>query len=358
MLSLLMIADKELATNRGRVMNICLIGDFSGHPDEGMKVVANCLAQKLAKTHNVLKLNIYKTIKFNVWCELKDFRPDVLHYLSGPSPFSFIILRTLLLSCRVQSNHKICSVMSATQPWLPLNSVSFLRKLKPDLLLVQSNQSEAYFRRMDFCVKYLPNGVDVKKFKPTDDRLKKKLRDKYGLRMDEFIILHVGPVRANRGLDALKHVAEIKDCRVLIVGSTSFPFEKTIFLDLVKSGCIIWRKYIRSMQEIYQLSDLYVFPVEDRLGSIEGPLSVLEAMSCNLPVITTKFGCLSRMFTEGDGLFFVCNRRQIPKLVEDVRNYDVRRLGVHTRKKVVLYSWDNIARSLSEYYRQLLDYKK
>lgn len=339
-------------------MNICLIGNFSKNLDEGMKVVAQCLAQKLVKTHNVLKVNIYKAIRFDVWCKLKDFHPDILHYISGPSPLSFIILRALLVSCRVQSHHHINTVMSATQPWLPFNSVSFLRKLKPDLLLIQSDQSEAYFRRMDFCVKYLPNGVDVKKFKPTDDHLREKLRDKYGLRMNEFIVLHVGPVRANRGLDVLKHVAEIKDCRVLIVGSTSFPFEKTIFLDLAKSGCIIWRKYIRSIQEIYQLSDLYVFPVEDRLGGIEGPLSVLEAMSCNLPVITTKFGCLSRMFTEGDGLFFVYNRRQIPELVEDIRNYDVRRLGVHTRRKVLPYSWDNIARSLSGYYRQLFYCKK
>jgi glycosyltransferase involved in cell wall biosynthesis len=289
---------------------------------------------------------------------MKDFRPDVLHYLSGPSPFSFIILRTLLLACRVQSNHQICSVMSATQPWLPFNSVSFLRKLKPDLLLVQSNQSEAYFRRMDFCLEYLPNGVDVKKFRPTDNRLRKKLRDKYGLRMDEFIVLHIGPVRANRGLDALKQVAEIKDCRVLIVGSTSSRFEKSIFLDLAKSGCIIWRKYIRSIQEIYQLGDLYVFPVEDQLGSIENPLSVLEAMSCNLPVITTKFGGLSRMFTEGNGLFFVNSRLQIPELVEDIQSHDVKRLGVDTRKKVMPYSWDNIARSLSGYYSQLFYCKK
>jgi hypothetical protein len=79
-------------------MNICLIGNFSGNLDEGMKVVAQCLAQELVKTHHVLKVNMYKVIGFDVWRKLNEFHPDVLHYVSGHSPLSFIILRALLLS--------------------------------------------------------------------------------------------------------------------------------------------------------------------------------------------------------------------------------------------------------------------
>jgi glycosyltransferase involved in cell wall biosynthesis len=339
-------------------MNVCLIGNFLGSSDEGMKGVAQSLAGELEKIHNVLRVNIYNAISFDTFDKINNFSPDVLHYLSGPSPFSFIILRALLLACKVQSHHPVCSVMTATQPWLPFNSISFLKKLKPDLLLIQSDQTEKYFRPMDFCLEYLPNGVDEKKFKPTSDGRKKSLRNKYGLKDNEFVVLHIGPVRANRGLDVLKQIAKKKNCRVLIVGSTSSRYEKTTFLDLVKSGCVVWRKYIRSIQEIYQLSDLYVFPVRDRLGSIECPLSVLEAMSCNLPVITTKFGGLSRMFTEGAGLFFVDNLQQMTGLIEDIQNCDVRELGVCTRKKIMQYSWDNIARSLSKYYSQLSCRKK
>jgi glycosyltransferase involved in cell wall biosynthesis len=339
-------------------MKVCLVGDFSENLDEGMKGVAHYLTRELAKMHRTLKIDIRRPIELAVWCKLKDFRPDVVHYFSGPSPFSFVVLQTLLFICRVQSNHEICSVMSATQPWLPLSSVSFLAKLKPDLLLVQSIQSEAYFRRMDFFTKYLPNGVDVEKFRPADENLKKALRGKYGLKEDEFIVLHVGPIRANRGLHVLKSVAGAKNCKVLLVGSTSSSLgararTRDAFLDLKRGGCIIWRKYIEPIQEIYQLSDLYVFPVQDRLGSIETPLSVLEAMSCNLPVIATRFGGLTRMFNEGDGLYFVCSDSQILELVEDIRSKDLRRSNVHTRSKVLPYSWRNISKSLSKYYCQL-----
>ena len=335
-------------------MNICLIGNFSGNPDEGMKVVARCLAQKLAKTHDVLKLDIYKAIRPSVWHGMLRFNPNVLHYISGPSPFSFMMLRVLLLGCKVRPSGYVKTVMTATQPWLPLNSVSFCRKLKPDLLLTQSRQTEKYFKHVGFFVRNLPNGVDTDRFKPVTESGKSELRAKYGLSDSDFIVLHVGPVRMNRGLDVLKPVAQMKHCRVLVAGSTTSPLEEPMFLDLVKSGCVVWREYIKRIHEVYQLSDLYVFPVEDRLGSIDIPLSVLEAMACNLPVITTRFGGFPRLFTKGDGFFFVNHRHKIPEVVEDLRSRGISH-DVRTRSKVMPFSWENIAKTLIRYYMELLD---
>ena len=62
-----------------------------------------------------------------------------------------------------------------------------------------------------------------------------------------------------------------------------------------------------NIEEVYALSDCYVFPTPpmNKINSIEIPLSVLEAMACNLSVITTKFGALPKVFEEGDGLIFV-----------------------------------------------------
>jgi hypothetical protein len=58
------------------------------------------------------------------------------------------------------------------------------------------------------------------------------------------------------------------------------------------------------------LADVYVFPnFVDRedtiLSAIDIPLSVPGAMSCNLPVITTRFGGLDRLLEDRSGLFFV-----------------------------------------------------
>ena len=49
------------------------------------------------------------------------------------------------------------------------------------------------------------------------------------------------------------------------------------------------------------MSDLYVFPVVNNTEAIDMPLSVLEAMSCSLPVISTRFGGLVDYFEEDTG---------------------------------------------------------
>lgn len=335
-------------------MNICIIGDFSGNADEGMKLVAQNLANKLSETQNILRVDIHKALSLSGLREVSKFSPDILHYISGPSPMSFVILRTLLFSSGLQARKQIKTVMSATQPWLPFNSGSFLRKLKPNLLLSQSTAHKKYFETLGFHVKSLPNGVDLDRFKPVNDVVKQKLRAKYGLTESKYIMLHVGSVRERRGLDVMKSVAKLKDWAVLIIGTTSSPLEKQFCSELVNEGCLVWRKYIPEINEIYQLSDLYAFPVENQLGCIEVPLSVLEAMACNLAVITTKYGGFPELFSDGEGFFFVNDRNEIPekiKTIVDNKLFDT----IQTRKKVLTLSWENISRNLSEFYHELIN---
>jgi len=96
-----------------------------------------------------------------------------------------------------------------------------------------------------------------------------------------------------------------------------------------------------------------VFPVEDALGCIDMPLSILEAMACNLPVITTRFGAFPRLFAEGDGFRYVENRHQIPQKTEAFIGGGLSP-DVQTRMKVLPYSWYNISRTLSQNYHELL----
>jgi glycosyltransferase involved in cell wall biosynthesis len=336
------------------MVNVCIIGDFSGNSDEGMKLVAQNLANKLSETQNLFRLDIHKALSLSVLREIRRFRPDILHYVSGPSPISFILLRTLLVNSQLQSRKKIKTVMSATQPWLPFNSGSFLKYLKPDLLLSQSSQQKSYFETLGFNVKYLPNGVDLSRFKPVTDVKKQELRAKYGLSDRKHILLHVGSVRERRGLDVMKSIAKLKDWTVLIIGTTSSPLEKQFCSELVDEGCLVWREYIPEIHEIYQLSDVYAFPVENELGCIELPLSVLEAMACNLLVMTTKYGGFPELFTEGEGFYFVNNRNEMPEKLKTIFN-EKTSAAIQTRKKVSSLSWETITKNLAEFYCDLIN---
>jgi glycosyltransferase involved in cell wall biosynthesis len=232
-----------------------------------------------------------------------------------------------------------------------VKKTSVLSFLKPDLVLTLSHVSEITFKKLGMKTRFFPVMINTKKFAPVDYLHKKKIRMKYGIDEKLFVILHVGSIRKNRGLETLTKILENKDSCILIVGSTSMPSELDVLNKLKSCGCTVWLQYFPHIEEIYQLSDLYIFPVTNNLGSIELPLSVLEAMACNLPIITTKFGALPDLFKEGDGLFFVESADEITQKIKQIKTT---RLIIKTREKVIDLSLENICKRIDPIFQSLL----
>jgi glycosyltransferase involved in cell wall biosynthesis len=197
----------------------------------------------------------------------------------------------------------------------------------------------------------LLNGVDIQKFTPVGVETKQELRRKYGLLNDKFVILHLASFKKGRNLEVLKKLQlSNKQNQVLIVGRPSEHGNEDVISELKDAGCLIWNDYFPNLEEVYALSDCYIFPTVNKRNSIEMPLSVLEAMSCNLPVITTRFGAIPRVFKEGNGFFFVEKEEDFFKGIEEIKKGN---LEVKTREKVIPYSWKNIVKRLVEIYEQL-----
>ena len=333
-------------------MRICLLGECRGNLDEGMRNITLRFAEYLSKNHQILALDLRDVFFKDFWGKIRDFKPDIIHYLHGPTIRSFILAKIISLYCR---DAKI--VMSGMRPVIPYLLREFVSLIKPDLILTQSYETENMFKRLGCKTEFLPIGVDINKFRPVPKETKKELRQKYGFDEEKFIILHIGSIKKGRNVQLLTKLQR-DDNQILIVGSSSTGIDPKVSQSLMESGCLVWVEYIKNIEEIYALSDCYIYPTVSRydfLGraiadSIEMPLSVLEAMSCNLPVITTKFGALPRAFKEGDGLFFVENENDIFQALEEIRNG----IKVKTREKVLPYSWENVVKRLEEIYERVL----
>lgn len=328
-------------------MKICLLGEYSRGLDEGMRKVSFYFAEELSKQHQILTLDLREVFTKSFWREIKEFNPQIIHYVHGPSIKSLMIVKTLAFYCQYAK-----TVMSAMHPHFTLLSERFIPLFKPDMILVQSSETEEMFKKRGCETKFLPCGVDVKKFTPVVVRAKEELREKYGIDKEKFVILHIGSVKEGRNIQVMEKLQN-DDTQVLIVGAVSTGIERNLIHQLKKSGCLVWERFFEKIEEIYAFSDCYVFPTSpvNKLNSIEMPLSVLEAMSCNLPVITTKFGALPRVFKEGDGLFFVESEDETVKALKEIKNC----INVKTREKVLPYSWENIGEILEEIYFNLVD---
>lgn len=337
-------------------MRICLLGDFTGKSDEGMKNISKTVRDKLSLKQDVLALNSRDILKRTFLDNIQTFQPEIIHYLHGPTIRSLVLLKTL----KIVSGNNVKVISSATRPYFSKCSRWAIPLLKPDLVLTQSRQFESFFKERGCRVEFLPNGVDCKKFTPVSETEKYRIRNEFGLPQDKKIILHVGHIKANRKLEVFKRIQRIDNIQVVIVGGTAQKSDDALKRVLQRSGIRICHEYYEDISKIYKMADLYVFPISDtggtlpdtynQVGAIDLPLSVLEAMACNLPVITTRFGALQRLFESGDGLQYAEDEAEI---IAKVKNFSFKNV-CETRPKVLPYDWDRIVARIEMEYRDLI----
>jgi len=185
---------------------------------------------------------------------------------------------------------------------------------------------------------FLPLSVDTSKFQPLQNiERKEALRKKYDIPVDKYIITHIGHINWGRNLNALIPLQN-GDNQVVVAGSSSTPIdapkEKELKKHLLDCGIKIIDRYIENIEELYQLSDLYVFPVIFEGGCIGIPLSILEARACGIPVLSTEFGGLkevSECMNEGIYYSDYCD---FPQKVKDIRESTSADCKISNVKKV------------------------
>lgn len=325
-------------------MKICVVGHFE-NIDEGTRIVAKNITKKLIELG--IEVRCVDIVSKKTFLEIRRFKPDIIHFILCPTIVGLFASKILSFSWP-----KAKVVISAVQSAIPTRK--FLSLFKPDLILVQSNESERIYKDLGFRTIYLPNGVDIYKFKPVSKEEKLRLRRRYGLPKDKFIILHLASMKRKRNIEIFKKLKqEFDNIEILLVGrDTEKNIDWKLIRELETAGCMVWIKHFSNIEDIYNSVDCYVFPTIDRTASIETPLSVLEAMACNLPVVTTKFGALPRMFREGDGLFFIEGNEDLFRIIDSIKKKS--NMRIRTRKKVLPYSWESIGKKLVGIYENIV----
>ena len=155
-------------------MRILLIGDFTGRGDEGLSKISKTFLDLISDQNEVLKLNTKETIlPLNVLKIIK-FNPDIIHYITGVTIRSFIVAKLLKLICL----NKPKTIISAIRAFLTSSQISFIKYVKPTLILTQAQKWETIFQEKGITTKFLPNPVDTNKFKRSDvnkDMIRRKL---------------------------------------------------------------------------------------------------------------------------------------------------------------------------------------
>lgn len=195
----------------------------------------------------------------------------------------------------------------------------------------------------------IPNGVDTKLFCPKVDRSKRTNtilwngRFVSGKRVD-FLLIAVKKV-----------ITTFPNLRVLLVGEGPLKGEIEKLVNALNLENIVTIKNFvpyEEMPTLYRNSDIFVLP-----SLHEGvPRSILEAMSCGIPVIITEFDHL-RGLIERSGLMFQKDdvdelSRCITRLIND-RTLALK-MGNNGRDKITSqYSWQNTVLQTLKLYKNI-----
>ncbi len=331
-------------------VRICVVGEWlHGLPDEGIHNLAQNLLDQWRKDYLVRTIRIGADSPVNrLFLSLKlrkmlqDIQPDLVFYISPSCAKLAALVRAKMLKAYA-SQARVLVVASQPVPYNHLER-RLLSLFTPDAVFVQSPRGKELLQGLHCPVYFLPSGVDLGRFVPVDIDQKMALRKRYGVDEKAWVVLHVGHIRHDRNVQMLSNLAQLREVQVFLVGSTSTPQDETLTRQLTQWDVRVVREFMPHIEELYQLADVYFFPVIYEQAAIGVPLSVLEAMACNLPVITTRFGGLPQMFQEGQGLFYFDDEAELPQLVRDARYLP----QCLTRQMVGAYTWSSVAHSVLE----------
>jgi glycosyltransferase involved in cell wall biosynthesis len=325
--------------------------------DEGIKKLTVHLSAALSAEHELLVLTSdghddarygVQNIDVNrallsarLQTAIRRFQPEAIIYVptACATLFSFARARVLRYYAR-----DICTALVTLQPrpYTPVGKF-FIRhlvsarrgQLALDWVLTQSTRTSNVLRGLGCRTALLPPAVDAERFRPPSPPEKAELRAKYGLPVTASVMTQVGHLRSKRNLDhflALRSRASRQErgtgyqegggdyqasqsYHTVVVASTSTPQDADLKKALSAAGVMVIDTYVPYIEDVYRLSDLYLFLAESDTAAIELPLSVLEAMACNLPVVCTPFGGLQDFFPAGQGLLYWDGRAQLGDLV-------------------------------------------
>ncbi|MFB6186107.1 MAG: hypothetical protein ABEI86_04470, partial [Halobacteriaceae archaeon] len=128
-----MATELSLIRREANKMRVCLIGDFAGDPNEGMKNVARYLSQELEENGvEIFQLDVNEVFSPKFYKQIIEFDPDVIHYIPG------IGWRNIILVSVLKRLTEAETAISAIHPDVTALPKPLVRLLGPSLVFTQN----------------------------------------------------------------------------------------------------------------------------------------------------------------------------------------------------------------------------
>lgn len=194
-------------------------------------------------------------------------------------------------------------------------------------------------------IRDIPNGIDTHKFSPVDQGTKSMLRKKLNI-PGKLIFSYSGKLDRGKGLELLlrlwkRLVTEHEGLQLVLVGSGENQFLscEDELKQFVKKHhleeCVTFTGYVENVYEYLQCSDYFILLSESEAL----PISLLEALSCELACIATRVGGIPDVINDDENgrLADVGDEEGIHIIInESLKNKELaREMGKKGRRTVI-----------------------
>ena len=224
-------------------------------------------------------------------------------------------------------------------------SAAVVRRLRFPTIVTQGPSAKEELRRVGVEALDLPSGVDLQRFRPPSLSERASAKTALGLSTNDAMVLHVGHIKEDRNILLLERVRRELGCSVVLVGSTSTEQDESLRLRLESNQIMVISRYLEDIASIYWAADCYLFPVQVTGNAIEMPLSVLEALACGTPVVTTPFGSLPDWLDPGPAVTYGADDDSLIAATRQILQSDSLPVEL-VRQAAVPFSWSSVGDQL------------
>jgi len=300
-------------------MKIAFLVENWGEPwNEGYKNLARYILEML-KEHMKIEVLPGNKISNSVIPLLTQY--DLIHIFNYSVP-----LHRLILFIRIKNT----IIKHVAKKELDVNVKSLIKtsmnmRLLWDVFITTSEILAKELRRLakNKPIFHLPPPIPTHYFIKLD---RDKSRENLGLKQDSIYIGYTGTLNKFRNLEVLlkatKSIINDKaDVKLLLaltnVSRKEFMLLKKLLLNYdLKPSQVVFVK-ANDVRLIYSSVDALVYPAK-REGSVEPPLTILEAMSSECIVIAYKNIITSRLITNGYNGYLFSNAEELANIIKNV----------------------------------------
>ena len=314
----------------------------------------------------------------------KDIAYDITYRISGPFNFD------KKFSSKVMFVFATTEYRNLTEEFYVNCDPDKLGKEENFFIHTPSNWSKKGFLSAGFRddqVVVVPHGVDLNTFSLISQEEKKKIRNKYKIKYDDFVLTNISAMTVNKGVEVLiaaygmlkkKHKnlkLILKDQSNLYEWKVDFPMKKVfesefnqknkIFNDEMYKDIIVISENLDfdQLRDIYSITDCYVSPYK-----AEGfNLTPLEAAACGTQIVVTDGGSTDDYFDDCMGFKIESKEKNLnnniflsPKIdsLIDILNSIINKTDdkKEIRSKLVRknFSWESVVKKLKKEFEKKL----